>query len=257
MDMNMELEEKKDTQQDTDAKLDYRMPIYLQLREIVRSKIEEGVYLPGTAIPSENKLAETFGINCLTVRNAVDALVNEGILRRVQGKGVFVVGNKYETVLEEQGGFISTLSANHKRTSIKELAKTLRPAGNKFANHFNIGLDDLIFYIRHFVTLDNESVSLEEIFVPKEILPQLEIVDSSVFTLKDIFAFYGIELCSMSQSMEIVGGISKIRKTLDVPDGVALIMLSCNYRDNGGRLIAFSRSFIRSDKSSFSIKLHK
>ena len=43
MDMNMELEEKKDTQQDTDAKLDYRMPIYLQLREIVRSKIEEGV----------------------------------------------------------------------------------------------------------------------------------------------------------------------------------------------------------------------
>ena len=109
----------------------------------------------------------------------------------------------------------------------------------------------------HFVTLDNESVSLEEFFVPKEILPELEIVDSSIFTMKDIFAFYGIELCSMSQTMEIIGGASKMSKLLDTPEGIALIKLTCNYRDNNGRLIAYSRSFIRSDKSSFSIKLHK
>lgn len=259
MEMNIEFEDRTDIYSNAESKLDYRMPIYLQLREIVRNKIEEGEYLPGTAIPSENKLAETFGINRLTVRNAVDALVNEGLLHRVQGKGVFVVGNKFEKILEEQGGFISTLSASNKRLSIKEQAKMLRPAGNKYANYFNIGLEDLIFYIRHFITLDNESVSLEEIFVPKDTLPELEIVDSSVFTLKDIFAFYGIELCSMSQSLEIIGmgGASKIRKILGVPDGVALIMLSCHYRDNGGRLVACSRSFIRSDKSSFSIKLHK
>ena len=73
------------------AKAEYKMPIYLQLRELIRNKIEEGEYMPGTAIPSENKLAETFGLNRLTIRNAVDALVNEGLLRRVQGKGVFVV----------------------------------------------------------------------------------------------------------------------------------------------------------------------
>ncbi len=259
MNTNLESEEKKEGRHTTEARLDYRMPIYLQLREIVRSKIEEGEYLPGTAIPSENKLAETFGINRLTVRNAVDALVNEGLLQRVQGKGVFVVGNKYEKALEEDGGFISTFSvgSGHKRISIKEQTKMLRPAGNKYANHFNISLDDLIFYIRHFVTLDNESVSLEEFFVPKEILPELEIVDSSIFTMKDIFAFYGIELCSMSQTMEIIGGASKMSKLLDTPEGIALIKLTCNYRDNNGRLIAYSRSFIRSDKSSFSIKLHK
>ena len=98
-------------------------PIYLQLREIVRNKIEEGEYLPGTAIPSENKLAETFGINRLTVRNAVEALVNEGILQRVQGKGVFVVGDKYEEVLEEHGGFVTTPSPRNKRVSMKELDK--------------------------------------------------------------------------------------------------------------------------------------
>lgn len=74
-----------------DEKLSYRTPIYLQLREIIRNRIEEGEYLPGTAIPSENKLAETYGINRLTVRNAVDTLVNEGVLQRVQGKGVLLL----------------------------------------------------------------------------------------------------------------------------------------------------------------------
>ena len=38
-------------------------PIFIQLREIIRNLIEEGEYLPGTAIPSENKLAETYKIN--------------------------------------------------------------------------------------------------------------------------------------------------------------------------------------------------
>lgn len=238
-----------------DGKLDYRMPIYLQLREIVRSKIEEGEYLPGTAIPSENKLAENFGINRLTVRNAVDALVNEGLLQRVQGKGVFVVGNKYEEILEEHGEFVNILSSGRRHVSVKEQSKTLRPAGNKYANYFNIEPDDLLFYIRHFTTLNDEPVSTEEIFIPKEILPELEVVNSSVFTIKDIFAFCGIEMCSMRQTMEIVSGTSKLRKMLDVPDGVALIMLSCDYNDKNMSLIAYSRSFIRSDKCSFSIKL--
>ena len=37
------------------ANVDYKSPIYLQLREVVRSKIEEGEYPPGMAIPSETE----------------------------------------------------------------------------------------------------------------------------------------------------------------------------------------------------------
>ena len=84
--MDNKLNYTEENEEREDGKLSYRTPIYLQLREIIRNRIEEGEYLPGTAIPSENKLAETYGINRLTVRNAVDTLVNEGILRRVQGK---------------------------------------------------------------------------------------------------------------------------------------------------------------------------
>lgn len=254
--MDNKLNYTEENEEREDGKLSYRTPIYLQLREIIRNRIEEGEYLPGTAIPSENKLAETYGINRLTVRNAVDTLVNEGILRRVQGKGVFVVGDKYEENLDEHGGFVNVMSSGTKRVSIKEQAKIYRPAGNKYANYFNIEPDDLIFCVRHQITLI-VSLAIEDIYVPKDVLPEVRSSELISFYIKDIFAFYGIEISSMQQTMEIIDGTSKIKKLLDIPNGVALIMLSCDYWDNNGRAIAYSRSFIRSDRTSFTIQLHE
>ena len=98
------------------ATVDYKSPIYLQLREVVRNKIEEGEYPPGTAIPSENELSEMYGVNRLTVRNAMDALVNEGLLKRIQGKGVFVVGNRIERDLDTLFRRIDTITAEDLQT---------------------------------------------------------------------------------------------------------------------------------------------
>ena len=58
--MDNKLNHTEENEEREDGKLSYRTPIYLQLREIIRNRIEEGEYLPGTAIPSENKLAETY-----------------------------------------------------------------------------------------------------------------------------------------------------------------------------------------------------
>ena len=113
------------------AEVSYNAPIYLQLREVVRSKIEDGEYAPGTAIPSENLLASTYGINRLTVRSAIDALVNEGLLKRVQGKGVYVVA-QIERDLEVLGGFTQTMNAKNVETRRKILSKGQRRAGEKY-----------------------------------------------------------------------------------------------------------------------------
>ena len=101
-------------------------------------------------------------------------------------------------------------------------------------------------------------MSLEQIFVPEDVLPQLKDVNSSVFSMMDIFTFYGIEVCNMRQTIELITkGLSKTRKMLGVPEDVALIMMECSYRDRDGRMIELSRSFIRSDKCSFCISLHE
>ena len=85
--------------------VDYRSPVYLQMRELIRSRIAEGIYQPGGSIPSENELAAEFEINRLTVRSAVEILVKEGLLKRVQGKGVYVTGGKIEQDVGDLKGF--------------------------------------------------------------------------------------------------------------------------------------------------------
>ena len=54
-------------------KLTDRSPLHTQLREVIRAKIDEGEYPPGTCIPSESQLSEAYGLNRLSVRSALAA----------------------------------------------------------------------------------------------------------------------------------------------------------------------------------------
>src|ERR671916_542990 len=61
---------------------------HVQVREHVRSLIE--AQPPGAAAPSERELVARFGVARMTVRQALDALVSEGLLERIPGRGTFV-----------------------------------------------------------------------------------------------------------------------------------------------------------------------
>ena len=66
------------------------IPLYLQLEQIIKSKILIGEFMPGDQIPTEKDLCETYEISSITARQAILNLVNEGMLVRRQGKGTFV-----------------------------------------------------------------------------------------------------------------------------------------------------------------------
>ena len=70
--------------------MDYRMPLYIQIQDIIIKKIEERIFLPGEMIPSERKMAETYGVNRMTVKRAIEKLVEEGYLVRKPGSGTYV-----------------------------------------------------------------------------------------------------------------------------------------------------------------------
>ncbi|HBH6732297.1 TPA: GntR family transcriptional regulator, partial [Enterococcus faecium] len=75
---------------DTNAQL----PLYLQLKEILKNKINTGEYPENTKIPAESELIESYEVSRITVRKAVEELVEEGYLLKKQGKGTFVNRHK-------------------------------------------------------------------------------------------------------------------------------------------------------------------
>lgn len=72
------------------ANTDGRLPLYAKLRDQLGSRIANGEWKPGDMLPSENRLAEEYGVALATMRMAMKQLVDEGLLDRRRGTGTFV-----------------------------------------------------------------------------------------------------------------------------------------------------------------------
>ena len=106
-------------------------------------------------------------------------------------------------------------------------------------------------------TVGDYPCAVQEFFITKNILPSLDTISTSVFSIKDILSFYGVGLHKMKQKLRIIKPQDKLRKILKVSSGVAIMMLECDYYITEDKIIAHSISYIRSDIQSFTVKLHK
>ena len=66
------------------------LPRYAQLADLLRGRIERGVWGPGTRLPSLEQLIEEFSLARVTVRQAIDMLHREGLVSPQQGRGTVV-----------------------------------------------------------------------------------------------------------------------------------------------------------------------
>lgn len=242
---------------DKNDEISYKSPMYLQLREVIRKKIEEGEFQPGTSIPSENELATIYSINRLTVRNAMSKLVNEGILKRVQGKGVYVVPDRVEKDLEKLGGFVQVTREKKQTLQTKILVKAERKAGNKYSLIFGITPEDPILYIKRLTFTDEEPISLEEIHIPKYLVPNLENIDLSVFTLNQAYKLNGITAISAKQTLDLTTLEPNDARTLGIISNVAVMLFECTSFDEQGRVMEFTKTYTRGDKCDFTVKFHE
>lgn len=69
-------------------------PLYEQIYDLLLDSLKRGEWKPGAMIPSEMELAERYRVSQGTVRKAIDAMVQENLLRRQQGRGTFVVSHE-------------------------------------------------------------------------------------------------------------------------------------------------------------------
>lgn len=229
----------------------YNHPIYVQLREVLRSKIESGEYLPGVAIPSEQVLSATYGVSHLTVRSAIDSLVKEGLLKSVHGKGVYVI-TKIERDLEVLEGFTQTMFEKEIQPQTKILKKEKRIAGKKFAKIFSIKEDDYIYYVKRLDYHYNDPVAIEEIHIPYNLFNKIEGLDLKVFGLYEIYEFYDIIPTRAIQTLEISKLNQSDARSIGLTKDDAVILFSCTTYDEGDRVIEYAKIYSRGDISKYS-----
>jgi len=105
------------------AGLDRRssVPLYYQLQELLHQQIASGRFKVGDALPSEGELCRLFGVSRIVVRQALQVLVDDGEVVRMQGKGTFVSEPKVDLVA---GGLVRVLSAPAHDVEILDVNRT-------------------------------------------------------------------------------------------------------------------------------------
>jgi GntR family transcriptional regulator len=68
------------------------VPVYIQLADILRARIESGELAPRRPVPSKRTLMQDYGVAGGTIDKAIGILRAEGLVRTVTGRGIYVTG---------------------------------------------------------------------------------------------------------------------------------------------------------------------
>jgi GntR family transcriptional regulator len=85
-----------------DPKWNEDLPIYRQLRNRVVAMILEGALVDGDALPSVRNVASEYRLNPLTVLKGYQELVDEGLVEKKRGRGMFVTEGAQKQLLKDE-----------------------------------------------------------------------------------------------------------------------------------------------------------
>jgi GntR family transcriptional regulator len=142
---------------------------HVQVREYVRGLIQGAQ--PGSPAPSERELVQHFGVARMTVRQALDALVSEGLLERVPGRGTFVARAKSDVQVR-----LSSFSEEMARRGLKPESRTLlariESAGPGVARALEIGEGDKVVHWQRLRFADGTPMCVEDAYLADSIAPR-------------------------------------------------------------------------------------
>jgi len=147
------------------ARGDGGAPIYRQIRDALINEVQE-FYNPGESLPSENELAQRFGVNRHTLRRAIDELVTDGFVERHHGKGVFVLEPAINYLIDSTTRFTEKLHSQGKRTTSRVLRKQCVPAKGSVASRLEIQEGESVIFIETLRQVNEKPFCIISHFLP-------------------------------------------------------------------------------------------
>lgn len=238
------------------------VPLYYQLKKIIIDMIENEDVKPDEAIPSEPKLMSMYELSRSTVRKAIDELVNEGYLYKIQGKGTYVKGRGFEQALIKLSG----CSEDIKRLGLTPRPKVLHSAittpSKRVANLLGISEGEDTFFIERVVYGDDLPINKNKSYIPYKYVKGIEGVDFNKESLyKVLEKDYGINIKKAIRSIQAILANDEVADQLEVNEGTPVLLFKGQViaMDNSGKefVIEHFEAIYRSDQFKFFIEQHR
>ena len=212
--------------------------------QTLKRNIQEGTYPYGTALPAERELAESFGLNRSTVRAAIQTLVEEGLLKKVQGKGTFVMRHTRDNAYTHFRG-MSELLKNHGYVPSSRILYTgPTPAGYKLSHLLQVGEDTVLYRIMRLRLGNGLPVSIENTFVPYELIPDIEDIDFQIYSLYDAFAMNSLRIAGIQQVFSTTRVRNSEAKYLNAENGSPVVSIAITSASEENGIIEYTNALV-------------
>src|SRR5450756_324525 len=98
------------------------VPMYEQIAQRLRARIQEGEIALGDQLPTEDELAAFYHVSRSTLRNALSVLVKQGMIARTSGKGTYVTATALRQALHELSSFAESMTEQGYAIAIQPLS---------------------------------------------------------------------------------------------------------------------------------------
>lgn len=154
---------------------DLPVPLYHQLQAVLKAEIESGKWRPGEQIPTESQLAEDFRVSKITVRQALQELVDLGYIHREHGRGTFVALRKFDEGPRELTSFSEEMKSHSLAASSRILKQSVGNADRRVAEALEIPAGDSVLVIKRLRLANGEPLTVQTAHIPAALVPGLEI----------------------------------------------------------------------------------
>jgi len=229
---------------------DIPVPCHFQLSELLRQEIEAGRWKVHEQIPVEEDLCAHFSLSRTTVRKALDALVNLGLLHREQGRGTFVAEPKLvEGLVNRPIGFFDDMTERGIQvvSQVLELHQIEPPTA--VARELELAPGATVIEVRRVRSILNQPVVVVSSYVPYDMCPSLLKADLTHTGLYQFLREHGGYQTSRAKSfVEAVSANEVEADLLGVEVGCPLLMIESTVYLADGRPIDYFKARHRGDR---------
>jgi DNA-binding GntR family transcriptional regulator len=231
-------------------------PLYLQVTRSISDDIAAGRLLPGRRLPSERQLCELFEISRVTVRKALAALVEEGLVESSAGRGWFVASGP----VSEPPNMLTSFSAMGRARGLEPSAKVLhahrRAAGIEEVELLDVAPGAELFDLRRLRYLDALPVAIDRCAIPVSRAPELDAVDfASASLYEELERRYGLLPSHADFSVEAAAASTETAELLELEPGAAVLVTRHRSYDQYGRALDTGELIYRADRYRFRARL--
>ncbi|HHX26493.1 MAG TPA: GntR family transcriptional regulator [Firmicutes bacterium] len=233
------------------------VPLYHQVKDSLRERIEAHEWEPGMKIPTEKELAAEYDVSQITVKQALSRLAMEGLVERYQGRGTFVCQPKLVQDILTLAGFSASFAQAGIEIETRLIGTAVIPASEGIAQRLSIDPGESVIEVRRVRLAKSIPVCLQTSYLPYTLCHLLlgrDLAKESLFNLLK-------EICDLdpARAEEALNSVSVDdyeARILMVTAGSPAFLIRRTTFDRSGAPVEFAKSVLRGDRCKFTVSLN-